>query len=204
MVLRSSETGAVEKAAQADAVTIINGGSLDDHPTQALADLLTLERELDSIDGVRIAFVGRLEHRNVSALLRGLALYDDVKVTLLPFSGQADPDVVGYCEERGVELVNAADIQAMKDVDVIYLNGPRTVAHAQLLRARGSLSLRIDRDFMSMLRPHCIIMDPMQRSGDFPIDVQDDRLAFYRQAENALHVRMAILSQMLAREKGDA
>ena len=199
VVLRSSETGAVEKAAQADAVTIINGGSLDDHPTQALADLLTLQHELDGIDGVSIAFVGRLEHRNVSALLRGLALYSNVKVTLLPFSGQADPDVVGYCEDRGVELINATDIQALKDVDAIYLNGPRTVAHAQLLRARGSLTLRIDRDFMSTLKPHCIIMDPMQRSGDFPIEVQDERLAFYRQAENALYVRMALLSQMLGR-----
>ena len=81
------------------------------------------------------------------------------------------------------------------------LNGPRTVAHAQLLRARGSLNLRIDSEFMSTLRPHCIIMDPMQRSGDFPIEVQDERLAFYRQAENALHVRMAVLSQMLGQKQ---
>jgi aspartate carbamoyltransferase catalytic subunit len=39
----------------------------------------------------------------------------------------------------------------------------------------------------------------MQRSGDFPIEVRDDRLAFYRQAENGLFVRMALLSQMLGR-----
>ena len=51
---------------------------------------------------------------------------------------------------------------------------------------------------MSSLKPKCIIMDPMQRSGDFPVEVQDPRLAFYRQAENALMVRTAVLSQMLA------
>ena len=198
VVLRSSDPGVVERAAEADALSIINGGSQDDHPTQALADILTLSRELGGVDGVSIATVGRLDHRNVSALLKGLALFKNVKVVLVPFSGQADPDVVSYCEDKGLELVTAPGVEAVEEVDAIYLNGPRTVQHAQLLRSRGSLNLRIDRDFMSKLKPHCVILDPMQRSGDFAVEVQDRRLAFYRQAENGLLVRMALLSQMLA------
>ena len=199
VVLRSSDIGVVDRAAEAGALPIINGGSLDDHPTQALADLYTLNRELGAVDGVSIAVVGRLEHRNVSALLRGLALFSDIKVVLIPFSGQADPDVIHYCEDRGMKLDSAAGIEAVREVDAIYLNGPRTLAHAQLLRTRNSFNLRIDREFMSMLRPHCVIMDPMQRSGDFVVEAQDRRLAFYRQAENALFVRMALLVQMLGR-----
>jgi aspartate carbamoyltransferase catalytic subunit len=199
VVLRSSESGVIDRAAESGAVPIINGGSLDDHPTQALADICTLTRELGAVDGISIAVVGRLEHRNVSALLRGLALYDDVRITLIPISGQADPAVVSYCQDRGMKLVTASSIDAVREVDAIYLNGPRTVAHVQLLRARESFNIRIDADFMSMLRPHCVILDPMQRSGDFAVEVQDRRLAFYRQAENALYVRMALLSQMLRR-----
>ena len=198
VVLRISDTGVVEMAAEADALPIINGGSDTDHPTQALADIYTLSRELGGVDGVHVAAVGRLEHRNVSALLTALALFKNVKVTLIPLSGQADPEVVGYCESRGMELVTETDVDALTNADAIYLNGPRTVAHARLLRSRGSFNLKIDRDFMSSLKPKCIIMDPMQRSGDFPVEVQDPRLAFYRQAENALMVRTAVLSQMLA------
>ena len=197
VVLRSSDIAVVDRAAEADALPIINGGSLDDHPTQALADIFTLNNELGGVDGLTIAAVGRLDHRNVSALLKGLALFADVKVTLIPFSGQADPDVVSYCEERGMDLITATGIEGVRDVDAIYLNGPRTVAHAQLLRSRDSFNLRIDTEFMSTLKPNCIIMDPMQRSGDFAVEVQDPRLAFYRQAENALFVRMALLSRML-------
>ena len=177
VVLRNSDVGVVESAAKADALPIINGGSLDDHPTQALADIYTLNRELGVIDGITISVVGRLEHRNVSALLKGLALFRDVKVTLIPFSGQADPDVVSYCEDRGMELATVSDTEAMRDADAIYLNGPRTLAHAQLMRSRGSINLRIDSDFMSMLKPHCVILDPMQRSGDFAVEVRDRRLA---------------------------
>ena len=199
VVLRSSERGVLDTAAGADALPIISGGSGDDHPTQALADVYTIHDELGGVDGRNVAVVGRLEHRNVSALLRGLALFDDVRVTLMPFSGQASPDVVGYCEERGVrfQVVDAADTGRLAEMDAIYLNGPRTLAHAELLRSRGANTLRIDEELMSHLKADCIILDPMQRSGDFDVRVQDPRLAFYRQAGNALTVRMALLLQML-------
>ena len=52
---------------------------------------------------------------------------------------------------------------------------------------------------MASLKPHCIIMDPMQRSGDFTVEVEDERLAFYRQSENALVMRMAILADIFGR-----
>lgn len=199
VVLRSSAPGVVERAEFADSLTVINGGSADDHPTQALADLYTLQRELGGIDGVNVAVVGRLEHRNVNALLRGLALFDDISVTLIAASGGVDPDVLNYCRQRGMCVNLENDLDTLQAADAIYLNAPRTVAHARLLRSRGALSLRIDGDFMAKLKPHCIILDPMQRSGDFAVEVEDDRLAFYRQSENALVMRMAILANMFDR-----
>ena len=196
VVLRSSAPGVVERAEFADSLAVINGGSADDHPTQALADLYTLQRELGGIDGVNVAVVGRLEHRNVNALLRGLALFDDISVTLIAASGGVDPDVLHYCRQRGMSVSLENDLDALHAADAIYLNAPRTVAHARLLRSRGTLSLRIDGDFMAKLKSNCIILDPMQRSGDFAVEVEDDRLAFYRQSENALVMRMAILANM--------
>ncbi len=199
VVLRSSESGVLDTAARADALPIVSGGSRDDHPTQALADMYTLRREVGGLDGINLAVVGRLEHRNVSALLTGLALFEDARVTLMPFSGQASPDVVSYCEERGVDVrvADSSDPGPLSEMDAIYLNGPRTLAHAELLRSRGANSLRIDADLMARLKEGCVILDPMQRSGDFDVSAQDPRLAFYRQAENALLVRMALLLQIL-------
>ena len=199
VVLRSSAPGVVERAEFADALAVINGGSEDDHPTQALADLYTLKRELGGIDGVHVAVVGRLEHRNVNALLRGLALFENVRVSLIPVSGGVDPDVLSHCRQQGMCIDTERDASALKMADAIYLNAPRTLAHVQLLRSRGAFNLRIDSDFMASLKSHCIIMDPMQRSGDFAVEVEDDRLAFYRQSENALVMRMAILADIFGR-----
>ena len=196
VVVRSGDPHVTERAASVNAMRVVNGGSADDHPTQALADLYTLQRELGGIDGRTVAIVGRLEHRNVSALLKGLALFNNVEVVLVPFSGQAPADVVEHCTERGVEFRATDSLDALNEVDAVYLNGPRTAAHMELLRSRGRGRLVIDREFMSSLQSHAIVMDPMQRSGDFIIDVNDPRLAFYRQAENALYVRMGVLSEI--------
>ena len=114
----------------------------------------------------------------------------------VPFSGQADPDVVSECEALGVTF-ETGTMDSLPDADAIYLNGPRTVAHAQLLKSRGAFNLRIDEEFMAKLKPGCVILDPMQRSGDFDVLVSDPRLANYRQAENSLFVRMALLRTML-------
>ncbi len=197
VVLRSSDPGVVEMAEQADAMPVINGGSQDDHPTQALADIYTLRRELGAVDGATIAVVGRLEHRNVSALLRGLCLYNGVRVLMMPVSGGIDPRMVEHCESNGVATMLAKSPDVLGEADAIYLNGPRSQAHVRLLRSRGLLDLRIDEQFMARLQPHCVVLDPMQHSGDFPIEVRDERLAFYRQSENALFVRMAVLSHLL-------
>ena len=115
----------------------------------------------------------------------------------MPASGGVDPDTIAYCEARGASIRVEKDLDATRAADAIYLNAPRTVAHSQLLRSRGAFNLRIDADFMATLKPHCILLDPMQRSGDFAVEVQDDRLAFYRQSENALVMRMAILAHLL-------
>ena len=197
VVLRSSDPGVVEMAERADAMPVINGGSQDDHPTQALADIYTLRRELGAVDGATVAVVGRLEHRNVSALLRGLCMYDGVRVLMMPVSGGVDPRLVEDCESNGVAMRLAKSTDVLGEADAIYLNGPRTMAHVRLLRSRGVLDLRIDEQFMAGLQSHCVVLDPMQHSGDFPIEVRDERLAFYRQSENALYVRMAVLSQLL-------
>jgi aspartate carbamoyltransferase catalytic subunit len=196
-VVRSSDAGVVERAAEADTVPVINGGSRDDHPTQALADIYTLSRELGRVDGLTMGIVGRLEHRNVSALLRALALFKGVKVIAVPFSGQVDPEVQALCEERGMAFATGESVDALTEADAIYLNGPRTLAHVQLLRSRNSFNLRIDEQFLSRLQAHCVVLDPMQRSGDFVVSTEDKRLSYYRQAENSLFVRMGVLSQML-------
>ena len=54
---------------------------------------------------------------------------------------------------------------------------------------------------MSLLNPECVVLDPMQRSGDVSVEIQDTRLAFYRQSENSIFVRMAVLIENLTQRE---
>ena len=197
VVIRSSEPGIIERACKSSRISVINGGSYNDHPTQAIADLYTIDKELGSIDNKTITIMGRLEHRNVSAFMSGLSLFENVLVKLLPFSGEVSSEVQDICRKRNVKIENVHDLKQVSGSDVVYLNSPRTVTHFQLLKSRGFLISNIDDQFMSMLKPDSIVLDPMQRSGDFSIETNDSRVAFYRQSENALFVRMAILCELL-------
>ena len=198
VVLRSNQPGAVTAAAEADVLSVVNGGSLLDHPTQALLYIYTLRRELGGVDGIRLAVVGRVAHRNVNALLMALTLYRDVQIVLFPFSGQVNSEVLEFCREAGMTIsVESSLTPIAQELDAIYLNGAETAAHADLVMAHNLVNVKIDQDLLQALRPDCVILDPMQRTEPLITNNGDSRWAGYRQAENGLFVRMALLLQML-------
>ena len=198
VVLRSSQPNAVQAAAEADILPVINGGSDTDHPTQALLDVYTLRRELGGADGLSIAVVGRVDHRNVNALLLALAMYRDVNVVLCPFTGQPNPEILEYCQAAGMTIrVEQTLTPLASELDAVYLNGAETAAHMQLLRARNLVTVKLDEELMGLLKPHCVILDPMQRTEPLISDNADARWAGYRAAENGLFVRMALLLNLL-------
>jgi len=82
-------------------------------------------------------------------------------------------------------------------LDCVYLNGAATAAHSQLVADRNLVSVKIDEELLESLKPNCIIMDPMQRTTPLMSDTTDPRWAGYRQAENGLYVRMALLLHIL-------
>ena len=85
----------------------------------------------------------------------------------------------------------------IQDLNAIYLNGPETAAHTQLMKARGLVQVKVDQDLLRRLRSDCIILEPMQSTDPLIVGNGDSRLAGYRQAENGLFMRMALLLQTL-------
>jgi aspartate carbamoyltransferase catalytic subunit len=197
-VVRSSQPGVVDAAARINIVSVINGGSDIDHPTQALLDIYTLRRELGRVDGIKIAIVGRVAHRNVNALLMALALYREVRVVLAPFTGGVNSEVLEYCRAAGMNVTTESCLTSFAhELDAIYLNGAETAAHSQLVMDRNLAKVKVDHSLLQKLRPDCVILDPMQRSGPLMTDNGDSRWAGYRQAENGLFIRMGVLVSML-------
>jgi aspartate carbamoyltransferase catalytic subunit len=205
IVMRHNEVGAARRAAAVSAVPVINAGDgAGQHPTQALLDLYTIRKEIGKINGLRIAMVGDLaQGRTVRSLAYLLSKYEDVRMYFVaPQLLRMKEDILEHLRQRKVEYVEEEELaKVLPEVDVVYQTriqkerfGDRI---ADYEKCRGVYV--IDESCLRLMKPDSIIMHPLPRLDEIRMEVDNDRrAAYFRQAQNGLYVRMALLSQVLS------
>ncbi|MBP9757793.1 MAG: aspartate carbamoyltransferase [Candidatus Pacebacteria bacterium] len=206
IVIRHPEIGTAERAAAVSGVPIINAGDgAGQHPTQALLDLYTIEREFGRIDGAHVAIVGDLRYyRSARSLSYLLSKFKDVTITgvSMPELTMAD-ELKQHLADNGVtykETDSLAD--AMRDADVIYqtrIQKERLTPEA-FERTRGHYV--IDMPLANSMREGAIIIHPLPRVGEITPEVDSSPHAVYfKQVGYGVAIRMAILSLLLGSKK---
>ena len=203
IVLRHDQEGAAARAAAVASVPVVNAGDgPGEHPTQALLDLYTIERELGHVEGVRIAFCGDLRFgRTARSLALLMALYPGVEMTFVaPEVVQVRRDTLDRLEARGIEWRLADQLTDVLDgIDVVYqtrVQKERFTDAAEYELARTAI--RIDTALMERLPANAIVMHPLPRVDEIAPEVDaDPRAAYFRQAANGVAIRMALLEMLL-------
>jgi aspartate carbamoyltransferase catalytic subunit len=204
IVMRHNEEGAAKRAAAVSSVPIINAGDgPGQHPTQALLDLYTIKDELNRIDGVRVAMVGDLANgRTVRSLTYLLSKFKDIKLWFVaPPQVAMRDDLKAHLDEHKVPWVETEDLDSvLPEVDVVYqtrIQKERFTDPETYNAVKGIY--RIDKKSMSLMRKYAILMHPLPRVDEISPEVDNDpRSAYFRQARNGLHIRMALLDRLLA------
>ncbi|TMG27065.1 MAG: aspartate carbamoyltransferase [Chloroflexi bacterium] len=204
IVVRHKEEGAAKRAAAVSAVPIINAGDgPGQHPTQALLDLYTIRDELSKIDGVRVAMVGDLANgRTVRSLTYLLSKFKDIKLWFVaPPQVAMGDDLKAHLDEHHVPWVETEDLNAvLPDVDVVYMTRiqkERFTDPEAYNAVKGVY--RMDKASMTLMRKYAILMHPLPRVDEIAPEVDEDpRAAYFRQARNGLHIRMALLDKVLS------
>ena len=204
IVLRHSEEGAASRAAAVSTVPIVNAGDgPGQHPTQALLDLYTIRAEISKIDGVRVAMVGDLANgRTVRSLTYLLSKFKDVKLWFVaPPQVAMRDDLKSHLDEHGVPWVETEDLNAvLPEVDVVYMTRIQKERFTDP-EAYGAVKgiYRMDKSSMALMRKYAILMHPLPRVDEISPEVDEDpRAAYFRQARNGLHIRMALLDKLLS------
>ena len=200
IVLRHSEEGGAGRASKVSPVPIINAGdgSGGQHPTQALLDLYTINYECKTLDGLSVAFVGALDKgRTVRSLAYLLSKFDRVKLYFIaPDELQINKDILDHLDEKGIsyELLSTSE-KIISKVDVVYQT---RIDKERLKKKNENLSrFNIDYNVLQSMKKKSIIMHPLPRSVEITSDVDSDpRAAYFRQTENGLYVRMALLTML--------
>jgi aspartate carbamoyltransferase catalytic subunit len=204
IVVRHHENDAMAVAAPQSPVPIINAGAgAGEHPTQALLDVYTIWRELGQVDGLEICVMGDLRYgRTVHSLLQLLARYQNVTVTLLhPASLGLPNDMMQELRSRGLSIQTTQDVAgALSRADIVYQTRIQTERLSSTEEAHGTEQFHLTAASLSVMKPGARILHPLPRVNEIHPEVDDDpRAAYFRQVENGLYMRMAILEDMLGR-----
>jgi aspartate carbamoyltransferase catalytic subunit len=204
IVLRHHESGTCERASKFSDIPIINAGDgPGQHPTQALTDLYTIQKELNTTDDFEIAMVGDLQNgRTVRSLCYLLAKYNNIKITFVsPQVVRMKDDIKEYLTKHGVSFTEESNLlEVAKRADVIYqtrIQKERFSDNPEEYKMAVGKYI-IDESVLSVMKGKSIIMHPLPRLDEIsPLVDSDPRAAYFRQAKNAVYVRGAILKHLL-------
>lgn len=204
IVLRHDEEGASKRASLVSEVPIINAGDgTGQHPTQALLDLYTIQREIGRLDGIRIAFVGDLKHgRTIRSLSYLLGNFTDIIIDFVSPEGlRVGEDIKRYLTERHIAWNETEDLDALKEhVDVLYqtrIQKERFKSDQEYRKFKGCY--QIDRKFADQMKDRSIIMHPLPRVDEILPEVDaSPRAVYFRQAHYGLLIRMALLKYLFS------
>lgn len=203
IVIRHPVMGTAAQAAAVSSVPVINAGDgAGQHPTQALLDLYTIEREIGKIDGAHVALVGDLKYgRAARSLAYLLSKYDGVHITLVSPAGLAmGQDIKDHLDEHHVTYEETEALEGvMREADVVYqtrIQKERFATPEEYERFKGVYI--IDRPMADSMKDGGIIIHPLPRVGEITPEVDDSPHAVYfKQVGYGLVVRMALLSMLL-------
>ncbi len=210
VIMRTQEEGLAEAAAELfdridRRVPIINAGSgKDQHPTQALLDIYTLERSFmhrGGIDGKVIGMMGDLKRgRTVRSLSYLMKNYKDVKLVFIaPPAFRMEEDIKSHLKEHGVAYSETEDMEAaLPSLDAIYITRIQDEHDVSRESSKVDLSrFKFGVEHLRALKGDGVIMHPLPRRDEIHPDVdKDPRAKYWRQERNGMWMRVAILTKI--------
>jgi aspartate carbamoyltransferase len=204
IAIRHPQPGSADEFAIGADIPVINAGDgAGEHPTQALLDLYTIKRERNKIDGLTVAMVGDLKFgRTVHSLSYLLSHFGINLILVSPDQLRMPKSVISHLKEKKIEYKETEQLnEALKHADVIYMTRvqkERFADPAEYERFRGYYILT--KEQVEKYNRKMLILHPLPRVGEISLDVDElPGAAYFRQVENGVAVRMALLSLVLGK-----
>ena len=202
--MRHPKEGAPLVASEKSRIPVINAGDGGhQHPTQTLADLLTIRSIKGRLNNITIGFFGDLKFgRTVHSLINALIRYDNVRIVLISPEELKVPDYVrdDVLRANNIEFKEVEKLEdAMGELDVLYMT---RVQKERFFNEEDYVRLKdfyiLTKEKMELAKDDMIVLHPLPRVNEISVDVDDDpRACYFRQAQYAVYVRMALILTLL-------
>lgn len=208
MAIRHPKEGAPFVASRAASIPVINAGDGGhNHPTQTLADLLTISREMGRLNNLTIGLCGDLKYgRTVHSLVEAMSRYDGIRFVFISPRELKIPGFIRYnvLEKLHIPYTEVTSLEdAMGQLDVLYMTRiqrERFDDPWEYERLKDSYVL--DTEKMKLAKENMCVLHPLPRVNEISVKVDDDpRAAYFRQALNGKYMRMALILKLLEEAK---
>ena len=204
IAMRHPKEGAAKVASLYSSVPIINAGDGGhQHPTQTLTDLLTIKSLKEGLENHTIGICGDLKFgRTVHSLIKAMGRYKGNKFILISPKELQIPDYIRdeVLRKNNIEFREVEKLEdVIEELDILYMTRiqkERFFNEEEYLRLKDSYIL--DKEKMNFAKKDMIVMHPLPRVNEISIEVdEDDRAAYFKQAEYGMYVRMALICRLL-------
>ena len=204
IAMRHSKEGAPLVASMNATIPVINAGDGGhNHPTQTLADLLTISREKGRLCDLTIGLCGDLKFgRTVHSLIEAMARYENVKFVLISPEELKLPSYIkdNVLKAHNIPYVQTTDLEgALPQLDILYMTRvqrERFFNEEDYLRLKDSYILTPDK--MGLAKDDMIVMHPLPRVNEISVAIDDDpRAAYFKQVLYGKHMRAALICKLL-------
>ena len=210
IAMRHPREGAPYVASRNATIPVINAGDGGHfHPTQTLADLLTISREMGRLNDLTIGLCGDLKYgRTVHSLIAAMSRYSGIRFILISPEELKLPKYVRYNEldPKNIPYEETTDLEgSLPKLDVLYMTRiqqERFDDLAEYARLKDSYVLTAEK--MALAKEKMCVLHPLPRVNEISVKVDDDpRAAYFRQALNGKYMRMALILKLLEEAKAD-
>jgi len=204
IAMRHPKEGAPLVASMNASIPVINAGDGGhNHPTQTLADLLTIHREKGRLGNLTVGLCGDLKFgRTVHSLISALSRYEGIKFVLISPDELKLPSYVknSMIKEKGIEYVQTNNLEeVIGDLDILYMTRvqqERFFNEEDYLRLRDSYILTPEK--MKSAKADMCVMHPLPRVNEIAVAIDDDpRACYFKQVFNGKIMRMALILKLL-------
>ena len=204
IAMRHPKEGAALVAANNASIPVINAGDGGHcHPTQTLADLLTIKREKGGFDGLTLGLCGDLKFgRTVHSLINAMSRYRDIRFILVSPEELKLPSYVKNetLKKYGLPYVQTTDLlEYLPEMDVLYMTRvqrERFFNEEDYLRLKDTYVLTPDK--LKTAKTDLCIMHPLPRVNEISVAIDHDpRACYFKQVLNGKYMRMALILKLL-------
>ena len=204
IAMRHPKEGAPLVAAMNASIPVINAGDGGhNHPTQTLADLLTIYREKGGFEHLTVGFCGDLKFgRTVHSLIEALSRYEGIQVVLISPEELKLPSYIkkDVLREKNIPYLQTTDLEAvMPELDILYMTRvqrERFFNEEDYLRLKDSYILTPDK--LQNAKPDLSILHPLPRVNEISVAIdQDPRACYFKQVLYGKYMRMALILKLL-------